>query len=378
MHRHVTTVFVMLNVVLLLVTMHYLVWSLSVRERRLLLLKDWELKKVFQWDRQRGGWTLTSFLMWSKSGGCRACRGPTFSIRCSVMPLHRVRENMIGQFAGVRGSPPSNGIWRQKLPPWISSDLGCFEQILGPSIMMCTSWGGCWMKALVTMQQPRKSEGPSWNLSRSAYGIGGNVPNCWSSGVPPATPHWSSRPESMPCINIRRQIHMRRPWQWQKMHITRHSWWHTSWRIRLSSWDDRSPMDVPTAVDSWAATNTPTANDLVQLATSNMVPLWNPWWGPSEAACTVPQPDPPTVAGYLWRSGTGDRHSSMGATHTNPELKRYIILEPAVRNISCPPSLEVDLKHFLGGEMPLLRAEGGEGSQQDFLPEPPLRTAPNG
>ena len=183
---HVTKVFVMLYVVVLLVTMYYLVWSFRVEQRRPLLLKDWEPKKVFQWERQRGEWMLTSFSMSSQTGGCRTCRGPTSSIRCSAMLLHRAKENTTGPFAGVRGSPPQNGIWRWKLLPWISSDPGCFQQIWGPSIMMCTSWGGCWLKALVMPQWPRKCEGPSWNPSRSTSGISRNMPNHCSSGVLPA------------------------------------------------------------------------------------------------------------------------------------------------------------------------------------------------
>ena len=167
MHRHVITVFVILHVVVLLVTMHYLVLNLRVKQRILPLLKDWELKKVFQCKRQRGEWMPISFSMSSQSGGCRACRGPTSSIGCSAMPPHRVRKNTIGPSAGIGDSPPPNGIWRQKLPPWTSSDPGCFKWICRPSIMMCTSWGGCQVKALVTKQWLRKSEGPSWNLSRS-------------------------------------------------------------------------------------------------------------------------------------------------------------------------------------------------------------------
>ena len=104
-----------------------------------------------------------------------------------------------------------------------------------------------------------------------------------------------------------------------------------------------------------------------------------PQWGPSEVVCAVPPPNPPTVVGYLQRSRTGDRHSSMGATCTNPELQRCIRLEPAGRRRHwSPPSLEVDLEHFLGGDVPLLRAEGGEASQQDYLPDPPSRKVPNG
>ena len=61
--------------------------------------------------------------MSSQSGGHRVCRGPSSSIRCSTMLPHMARGNVIGSFTRVRGSPPLNGIWRWKPPPWISPGM---------------------------------------------------------------------------------------------------------------------------------------------------------------------------------------------------------------------------------------------------------------
>ena len=49
---------------------------------------------------------------------------------------------------------------------------------------------------------------------------------------------------------------MRKPWQWHKTCIARHSWQQTSWRITLSGWVNRSPTGDPTVTYGHAVTDT--------------------------------------------------------------------------------------------------------------------------
>ena len=62
-------------------------------------------------------------------------------------------------------------------------------------------------------------------------------------------------------------------------------------------------------------------------------------------------------------------------------MKELLLLTPPTRDMSdwsqplegdpnCSPSLDLQLEYFLGGELPLLGAEGGDDSQQESMPQP--------
>ena len=132
MHRHVVAVLVML-IVVVLVTMHYLTYDTTTGQRKLPLPRDLGQKRAFQLERQKED--LIPICSWMKSPGGNPV-GPTtlFSIReCLPMQRPQGKKSTTAESNGAAWQPlPERDIWVEvpaiKL---ITSDKITWEEIMG-------------------------------------------------------------------------------------------------------------------------------------------------------------------------------------------------------------------------------------------------------
>ena len=93
MHRHVVTVLVMLCIIIL-VTMHYLIYATKAGQRKPLMLRDWGLRKIYQWGRWNGSWDADIFLDEYQKWGPQSLQRPFIlhQMFCHVT-IHGKREH---------------------------------------------------------------------------------------------------------------------------------------------------------------------------------------------------------------------------------------------------------------------------------------------
>ena len=137
MHRHVVAVLVMLVVVL--VTTHYLTYTTNTWKKKTVTPKRLGAEEGKSVRKQNAGQMLIFSLMSTRKWGTQSLKRPFILHRMfyHAATLGKKECDRTTHWGG--GSPPLTRIWRQKFLSWILSIPGCSKWISEASTMTSIS-----------------------------------------------------------------------------------------------------------------------------------------------------------------------------------------------------------------------------------------------
>ena len=205
----------------------------------------------------------------SRSSGSGHLAGFTKNIYAkwrSTIPLPLARVNMTMLSTGADGNPQQNEMWTGNQLQWSLFDLIPPRRTLWTTIMMFTSYRGCWGRYTVMRRQRHVFARRSWTLLKNASGISG-FPHCQGQNWDGAqlmslglTLKLNSMPGTVPLMIgswTLSKTPAKKLWPWQEMPTNGNWWLQHFWRTKLRGWAALSAAvaDALEVTDTQAATS---------------------------------------------------------------------------------------------------------------------------